>query len=127
MPSLLCFLCFLCSVPVLLGAEHRDVGLTQKGNRIEASVFPGASSTSPTVLLIGGLAGDNETARLVTREIQTFEAIRQDQRRFRLLAISIANPDSARLQFPPAGVAYRENSESHALWRWIGTSRGMRT
>jgi hypothetical protein len=45
---------------------------------------------------------------------------RQDQRPFRLLAISIANPDSARLQFPPAGVAYRENSESHALWRWIG-------
>src|SRR5205814_5361407 len=25
-----------------------------------------------------------------------------------------------RLQFPPAGVAYRENAESHALWRWIG-------
>src|SRR5207249_6465468 len=25
-----------------------------------------------------------------------------------------------RMVFPPTGVAYRENSESHALWRWIG-------
>jgi rhamnogalacturonyl hydrolase YesR len=25
------------------------------------------------------------------------------------------------LQFPPAGVAYREHIESHVLWRWIGT------
>src|SRR5262249_570130 len=41
-------------------------------------------------------------------------------RQFRLIAIAVANPDSARLQFPPMGVAYRENAESHALWRWIG-------
>ena len=24
------------------------------------------------------------------------------------------------LRFPPAGTAYRENSEAHALWRWLG-------
>ena len=35
-----------------VAAEHRDVGLTQKGNRIEASIVPGASATSPTVRLI---------------------------------------------------------------------------
>ena len=24
------------------------------------------------------------------------------------------------LQFPPTGTAYRDNTESHVLWRWIG-------
>ena len=104
----------------LSAAERRDVGLTQKGARIEASVVPGPSPAAPTVLLIGGLAGDDESSRAVTREIQTFEAIPQARRPFQLLAITVGNPDSARLQFPPAGVAYRENAESHALWRWIG-------
>jgi hypothetical protein len=40
---------------------------------------------------------------------------------FRLIAIARANPDATPLQFPPAGVAYRERIESHVLWRWIGT------
>jgi rhamnogalacturonyl hydrolase YesR len=38
----------------------------------------------------------------------------------RLLAVPVANPDRVALQFPPTGVAYRERSESHALWRWLG-------
>ncbi|MET0291030.1 MAG: glycoside hydrolase family 88 protein, partial [Steroidobacteraceae bacterium] len=37
-----------------------------------------------------------------------------------LLAIPLANPASASLTFPPSGIAYRENAESNALWRWIG-------
>src|SRR5262245_17554170 len=101
-------------------AEHRDVGLTQIGTRIEAFVIPGPSVSSPTVVLMGGLSGNDETSRVVAQEMQTFEAIPQTRRPFRLIAIYLANPDAARLQFPPAGVAYRENSESHALWRWIG-------
>jgi rhamnogalacturonyl hydrolase YesR len=74
----------------------------------------------PTVLLIGGLAGNDESTRTVTREIEAFDAIPLDRRPFQLLAIPLANPDTVRLQFPPTGVAYRENSESHAVWRWIG-------
>jgi len=35
------------------------------------------------------------------------------------LAVALANPDGNKLVFPPAGVAYRDNPESHALWRWI--------
>src|SRR5262245_23351299 len=58
----------------LMAAEHRDVGLTQMGTRIEAFVVPGPSAGSPTVLLIGGLAGNDETSRVVAREMQTFEA-----------------------------------------------------
>ena len=104
----------------LNGAEHRDVGLTQSGVRIEAVVVGGASSSSATVLLVGGLAGNDESARIVAQEVQKFETLRQDRRPFQLVAISLANPDKSRLQFPPTGVAYRENPESHALWRWIG-------
>jgi unsaturated rhamnogalacturonyl hydrolase len=102
------------------GAEHRDVGLTQSGVRIEAAVVAGPSSGSPVVLLVGGLTGNDESVRIVEQEVHRFEAVRQDRRQFQLIAIALANPDANRLQFPPAGVAYRENAESHALWRWIG-------
>ena len=101
-------------------AEHRDVGLTQKGTRIEASIVPGRSDAAPTVLLVAGLNGNDETSKVVNDEVRKFEALPQTQRPFHLIAIAIGNPDAARLQFPPTGTAYRENSESHALWRWIG-------
>jgi hypothetical protein len=42
-------------------------------------------------------------------------------RTVRLLAVPVANPDGVALEFPPTGVAYREHSESHALWRWLGS------
>src|SRR5262249_47979898 len=104
----------------LCGAEHRDAGLTSSGVRIQAAVVPGPSSSSPTVLLVAGLAGKDESVRAAEQEVQRFENVRQDRRQFRLIAISLTNPDASRLQFPPAGVAYLENAESHALWRWIG-------
>jgi unsaturated rhamnogalacturonyl hydrolase len=44
----------------------------------------------------------------------------QSRRAFRLIALPVANPDARPLQFPPAGTAYKENTESHVLWRWIG-------
>ena len=31
----------------------------------------------------------------------------------------MANPDHSPLVFPPTGVAYRDKTESHVLWRWI--------
>ncbi len=98
----------------LNGAEHRDVGLTQSGVRIEAVVVGGASSSSATVLLVGGLAGNDESARIVAQEVQKFETLRQDRRPFQLVAISLSNPDKSRLQFPPTGVAYRENPVGNA-------------
>src|SRR3954468_24602530 len=101
-------------------AERWSVGLTAGDVRIEAAVVDGASASSPTVLLVGGLHGKDESAAVVTRETADFEAIPQPRRRFRLLAISVANPEAHTLQFPPTGVAYRENIESNVLWRWIG-------
>ncbi|HYL36018.1 MAG TPA: glycoside hydrolase family 88 protein [Bryobacteraceae bacterium] len=104
----------------LAGAETWDVGLTGKGTLIEAAAVPGSSAAVPTVLLVGGLAGEDRSAAAVTREVQAFEATKPGARRFRLIAIALANPDRAAVSFPPAGTAYRDNPESHALWRWIG-------
>jgi len=102
-------------------AERSTIGLTGTGSTIEALMVAGASAASPTVLLVGGVNGSSQSSDAVAREVAGFEALPQNRRRFRLLAIPIANPAAQPLQFPPAGVAYREHVESHVLWRWIGT------
>jgi len=100
-------------------ADDRYVGLTPRGSRIKATVIEGASHASPTVLLLGGLNGTDQSVKIVSEETRKFATIQSSSRRFRLLSIPLANPDGNKLGFPPAGVAYRDNSESHALWRWI--------
>jgi unsaturated rhamnogalacturonyl hydrolase len=105
---------------VLLGADRMSVGLTRTKKVIEAYVVPGASLDVATVLLIGGVDGDENAVRVVTRELNRYMARKQSSRAFRLLVIPLANPDKVRLAFPPAGRAYKENPESHYLWRWIG-------
>lgn len=90
------------------------VGLSQSGARIEATEIRGPSPSAPTVLIIGGLSGLDESVHDVQGEL------RRRHGNFRVLAIPLANPDGSKLVFPPAGIAYRENPESHALWRWIG-------
>ena len=110
---------FLVSAP-LFAAERLVIGLAQGGTRIEAFIVAGESETVPTVVLVGGLEGIGGSSGVVEKEIARYEAIAETRRRFRLIAIPLANPERNRLQFPPVGVAYRENAESHVLWRWIG-------
>src|SRR6476469_4517462 len=100
----------------LLGAERHYVGLSKSGVRIEALVEPGVG---PTVLLIGGLAGEDATTAAVMGAVTRYEADPYNLRVFKLIAIPVANPDRTELAFPPTVVAYRDNAESHALWRWI--------
>jgi rhamnogalacturonyl hydrolase YesR len=102
-----------------VAAESSYIGIASKGARIEAMMVPGASATSPTVLVIGGTKGEQDSALVVSQEIRKFESIRRDKRPFKLLAIPVANPEASPLVFPPSGSAYRDNPESHALWRWI--------
>ena len=110
------------SLPVpLRAAERRDIGLTQKGARIQAFFVEGESAASPLVILVGGLNGVGGSSRAVEREIQRYEGIAKNRRTFRLIAIPSPNPERSPLQFPPGGAAYRENAESHVLWRWIGS------
>jgi len=103
----------------LLGAQHRVIGLSAAGKPIEALVVTGAAPTAPTVMLIGGLNGATESGQMVSAAVQDFESDPPSRRKYHLLAIPLANPSKSALVFPPAGVAYRENAESHFLWRWI--------
>ncbi len=77
------------------------------------------SGVTPTVLLIGGLSGNDASARIVAEEARKYERRAQRKRPFRLLTIPLANPDGGKLVFPPTGTAYRDNAASHALWRSI--------
>ncbi len=112
-------LCLLLSSP-LAAAEHWSIGLTAGDERIEALVVAGPSASAVTVLLMGGLHGPDTTVETVNKEVAAFESLSQDRRPFRLIAVPLANPDGRPLQFPPTGSAYKENAESHVLWRWIG-------
>jgi rhamnogalacturonyl hydrolase YesR len=61
----------------------------------------------PTVLLVGGLKGEDASSAFVRRVGGEF------------LSIPLANPAGERLVFPPTGAAYKENAASHRVWRWI--------
>jgi unsaturated rhamnogalacturonyl hydrolase len=107
--------------PLPLPEAHWIIGQTAKGTAIPAYLVPGAAVNSPTVLLVGGLNGFQRTSRGIEMETRKYVTRKQRNRPFRLLAIPNANPDAIRMVFPPEGVAYRDNPESHALWRWIAT------
>src|SRR5262245_1975138 len=100
--------------------ERWTIGLSTSGAPIEAVAVAGRSASAPPGRVIGGLERSDQSSEAVAREAAAFETIAQN-RAFRLIAIARANPDAQPLQFPPSGVAYREQIESHVLWRWIGT------
>jgi len=116
-PSILLSVAF---VTPMAAAQRWSIGLTANDMPIEATVVIGASASVPTVVLIGGLLGRDATVDAVTREAAAFEALPQSRRTFRLIALPLANPEGRSLQFPPTGTAYRDNAESHVLWRWLG-------
>lgn len=106
-------------------AETFDVGLSTSGVVIEGAIVPVAGvpasdARTPVVVLVGGLRGDDDSAAAVRAELARFDALDAASRSVTLVAIPVANPDGAALRFPPTGTAYRENAESHVLWRWIG-------
>jgi unsaturated rhamnogalacturonyl hydrolase len=102
----------------LHAAEVFDFGLATSGARIDALAAETRGELERTVLLVGGLSGDDASVAAVRDAVASFE--RRRERGVRLIAVPLANPDGVALEFPPTGVAYRERSESHALWRWIG-------
>ena len=103
----------------LAAAEVFDIGLASSGARIDAMAVPATGKSAPTVVLVGGLHGEDATAAAVRAAVAAYE--RRRSRPVQLLAVPVANPDGAALVFPPAGIAYREHAESHALWRWLGS------
>jgi unsaturated rhamnogalacturonyl hydrolase len=103
-----------------VGAEPVEIGLSAAGELIEAWRVEADSRDRPRVILIGGLDGDNDASRIVADEFARYAAIPAAQRRFELIAIPVANPSASAMRFPPVGAAYRDNADSHVLWRWIG-------
>ena len=100
--------------------EMQDVGLTTDGGTTRAAIVRGSSESAPVVALIGGLSGEDASSRAVTQAVETFDRQLQARRRYTLIGIAVANADRSRLVFPPTGVAYRDSTESHVLWRWLG-------
>ncbi len=111
------FLTCMLALP-LRAAEIFDIGLATSGARIDAVAVAARREPARTVLIVGGLGGADRSVAAVREAVADFE--RRRERDVQLLAVPLANPDGAALEFPPTGVAYREHSESHALWRWIG-------
>jgi rhamnogalacturonyl hydrolase YesR len=101
-------------------ADVQDVGLTSKGQLIQASIVRGGSAAAPVVALVGGLRGTDASSAAISQAVAAHDRQPQAGRRFTLIGIAAANPDVSRLAFPPIGAAYRDNPESHALWRWLG-------
>ena len=115
--ALLASLAALAAMPVT-AAETFDIGLAGNGARIDAMAVGARASSAPTVVLVGGLNGDDSSSAAVRAAVADYE--RQGNRAVNLLAVPVANPDGAALQFPPQGVAYRDHAESQVLWRWLG-------
>ena len=111
----------LCTVLSAHAADPFDIGRSSAGTRIDASVVTASAPAAPTVMLIGGLAGDDESAAAVRTAIARYEELPQNVRGVTLIAIPVVNPDGAALAFPPQGSAYREQTEANTLWRFIGT------
>jgi unsaturated rhamnogalacturonyl hydrolase len=95
--------------------ERLNIGLTRTGQTIRAVVL--SAPQLPKIVLIGGF--DGVASASIQAQVRKIEAIPQAKRRFHLIAIPLANPDRSRMIFPPVGTAYRDNPESHYLWRWI--------
>jgi unsaturated rhamnogalacturonyl hydrolase len=99
-------------------AQTLDIGLTTGGAQLDALLVDARRKGALTIALVGGLQGDDASAAAVRAAVAAHE--KQRQRAVRLLAVPVANPERVALAFPPSGIAYREHSEAHTLWRWLG-------
>jgi len=108
------------------GLTHRvaaaplEIGLSDRHTLVNGISIPGRNGSTATVLLIGGLAGPDASVESVRAAVASYEREPRRRRTFALLAIPLANPDGAHLEFPPTGNAYHDQRESQVLWRWIG-------
>jgi unsaturated rhamnogalacturonyl hydrolase len=116
-PVLASFL-VLTATPVV-AAEVFDIGLATSGARIDAEAVAASVKDAPTVVLIGGLHGEDASTAAVRAAVAAYE--KGHGRAVNLLAVPVANPDGTALEFPPTGIAYREHAEANVLWRWLGS------
>jgi unsaturated rhamnogalacturonyl hydrolase len=108
--------CLLVCAPARC-VEIVAIGRTAADAMIDAHIVEASRHDAPTVVLIGGLVGANSSSEAVRLALNAY-AMRRN-RPVRLLALPLANPSGGAMQFPPTGVAYREQLEAHVLWRWL--------
>ena len=103
-------------IPLLFAlAASCQVGLTSSAKPIPC--LRATAANKPRVVVLGGLDGDAAHSELIRKEVAAAKG------RYSLLAVPVANPEKAALQFPPTGEAYAKNTESHYLWRWRERTR----
>jgi len=105
---------------VARASQSYEVGLTRQGQLIDAFEVSAGVADAPTVLLIGSLDGDEESRLSVISQARIYDGRRARHRPIHLFVITGLHLAKETALFPPMGRAYRENPESHALWRWIG-------
>src|ERR1700733_4855919 len=89
----------LAAMPVV-AAETFDIGLATSGSRIDAIAVAASTSLAPTVVLIGGLLGEDASSAAVRAAVASYE--RLGRRAVNLLAVPLANPDGTAVAFPPS-------------------------
>jgi len=100
-------------IPLLFAlAASCQVGLTSSAKPIPC--LRETAAHKPLIAIVSGLDDDASHSELIRREMAGAKG------RYSLLAVPVANPEKAALQFPPTGDAYAKNTESHYLWRWLG-------
>ncbi|HEY5666495.1 MAG TPA: glycoside hydrolase family 88 protein, partial [Gammaproteobacteria bacterium] len=100
--------------------ESLEIGLATDGRLIEALRVGAGQEQAPTIALVGGLPGDDESSGVIRDALEQYAELPDSRRASTVIAVPVANPAQQPLQFPPTGPAYREHAESHALWRWLG-------
>ncbi len=120
---------FGCALLILLATAARsaeieplEIGLATDGRLIGALRVAAGQEQAPTLVLVGGLPGDDDSSAVIHDAVEQYAGLPDNQREATLIAIPVANPAQQPLQFPPTGPAYREHAESHALWRWLALS-----
>ena len=79
------------------------------------------AGSAPTVVLVGGLQGEDATAAAVRAAIAAYEK-RKRAAGAACWPCRWPTPMAPCCSFRPTGTAYRENAESHTLWRWLGSA-----
>src|SRR5262245_59104451 len=104
------FVLFLLFGSVLFATES-EIGLTANQTPIRCDYGPGSLDYKRVrVVILGGLDGTESPAVAKMRGYNS---------KYALITVPLANSDNAQMQFPPSGEAYKNQPESHYLWRWL--------
>ena len=95
--------------------------MSSNGTLITATGYQVDDTERPTVLLIGGLDGQDASRDKVMTEYRRYLERPRANQPVNLIVIANANPEGEQLHFPPEGRAYTDDPVSFSIWRWLGT------